>query len=328
MNVIEVEGLSKTFKFYRKPQGLSASLKNLWRRQIEYKEAVKDVSFSIEQGQVVAFLGSNGAGKTTTMKMLSGILHPTQGKIKVLGHTPSEREERFKKRFSILMGQKHQLWPDLPAIDSFTLCQRIYEIPTSLYKQRLARLSEVLSVSHLLDIQVRRLSLGERMKMELIAALLHGPELLFLDEPTIGLDFLSQRAVMRFLQQLVKEDNLTILLTSHNMADISALCERVLVIQNGQLIFDDGIASLQNSLGGLRRIHIESETPLHSDLLRRYGKVINNDIHRAELEVADGAANQVLQQLLNEIMIKDIRVSAPPLEDSLERLYSHQGQVA
>ncbi|MCF2859910.1 ATP-binding cassette domain-containing protein [Pseudoalteromonas sp. SMS1] len=328
MNVIEVEGLSKTFKFYRKPQGLSASFKNLWQRQVEYKEAVKDVSFSIEQGQVVAFLGANGAGKTTTMKMLSGILHPTHGKIKVLGHTPSEREEQFKKRFSILMGQKQQLWPDLPAIDSFSLCQRIYDIPTPLFKQRLARLSEVLNVSHLLDIQVRRLSLGERMKMELIAALLHGPELLFLDEPTIGLDFLSQRAVMRFLQQLVREDNITILLTSHNMADISALCERVLVIQNGQLVFDDRITQLQNTLGGLRRIHIESESPLHSEFLGRYGKVINNDVHCAELEVGDDVVNQVLQHLLKDIAVKDIRVSAPPLEDSLERLYTRRGQVA
>ncbi|MBQ4814206.1 ATP-binding cassette domain-containing protein [Pseudoalteromonas luteoviolacea] len=328
MNVIEVEGLSKTFKFYRKPQGLSASFKNLWQRQVEFKEAVKNVSFNIERGQVVAFLGTNGAGKTTTMKMLSGILHPTTGKVKVLGHTPSDREDQFKKRFSILMGQKHQLWPDLPAIDSFALCQRIYEIPTPLFRQRLSRLSEVLGVSHLLDIQVRRLSLGERMKMELIAALLHGPELLFLDEPTIGLDFLSQRAVMRFLQQLVKEDNLTILLTSHNMADISALCERVLVIQNGQLIFDDCIANLQDSLGGLRRIHIESESALRSELLSRYGKVISNEVHRAELEVNDGVANEVLQQLLKDIMVKDVRITAPPLEDSLERLYQRQGQVA
>ncbi|WP_080672653.1 ATP-binding cassette domain-containing protein [Pseudoalteromonas luteoviolacea] len=241
MKVIQVECVSKTYQYFKKPQGFSASLKQLFHREVEYKEAIKDMSFDIERGQVVAVVGENGAGKTTTMKMLSGILHPTRGHIKIFGSTPCAQTATFKKRCSFLTGQSYQLWPDLPAIDSFNLCQCIYEIPLPIYRQRLSYLTEFFRVSHLLDIQVRRLSGAERLKMELIAALLHGPDLLFLDELTLGLDYLSQREVMRCLKQLAKEDKLTVLVSSDTVDDISTLCERVLVIKDGRLIYDNDI---------------------------------------------------------------------------------------
>ncbi|AOT06531.1 ATP-binding cassette domain-containing protein [Pseudoalteromonas luteoviolacea] len=251
MKVIQVECVSKTYQYYKKPQGFSASLKNLFQREILYTEAIKDISFDIERGQVVAVVGEAGAGKTTTMKMLSGTELPTQGAIKVFGDTPCAQATAFKKRCAFLTGEDNQLWPDLPAIDSFNLCQCIYEIPLPIYRQRLSYLSELLHVSHLLDIQVRRLSGVERIKMELIAALLHDPELLFLDEPTLGLDFLSQRAVMRCLKSLAKDDQLTVLVSSDTVDDIATLCERVLVIKSGRLICDDDIELARQALGEL-----------------------------------------------------------------------------
>ncbi|KZN63757.1 hypothetical protein N473_16460 [Pseudoalteromonas luteoviolacea CPMOR-1] len=251
MKVIQVECVSKTYQYYRKPQGLSASLKSLFQREISYTEAIKDMSFEIERGQVVAVVGEAGAGKTTTMKMLSGTELPTHGSIKVFGDTPSAQTAAFKKRCAFLTGESFQLWPDLPAIDSFNLCQCIYEIPLPKYHQRLRYLSEFLHVSHLLDIQVRRLSGVERIKMELIAALLHGPEILFLDEPTLGLDFLSQRAVTRCLKSLATADQLTVLVSSDTVDEIAMLCERVLVIKSGRLVCDDDIELAKQALGGV-----------------------------------------------------------------------------
>ncbi|MFC3032909.1 ATP-binding cassette domain-containing protein [Pseudoalteromonas fenneropenaei] len=328
MKVIEVENLQKTYRYYRKSSGLMASICNLWQRQWEYKTIVNDISFSVARGEAVAFLGPNGAGKTTTMKMLSGILHPSAGEATVLGHTPWLREKAFKQRFAILMGQKQQLWPDLPAGDSFELCRHIYEIPQQIYRQRVAELSELLAISHLLDIQVRRLSLGERMKMELIAALLHGPELLFLDEPTIGLDFEAQRAINSFLKKQVAEQQLTVILTSHNMADITSLCERVIVIQNGGLIFDDAISNLQPQLGACRRIQIESEQPMQRDVLSQLGQVLAFQTYCAEIEVMEYEVNSVLQRLLRYVDVKDIKVMAQPLELSLQQLYLNARKIA
>ncbi|MCF6442248.1 ATP-binding cassette domain-containing protein [Pseudoalteromonas luteoviolacea] len=246
--VIQVKSVSKTYQGYRKPLGLSASLKNLFHREIEYTEAVKGVSFDIARGQTVAVVGQNGAGKTTTMKMLSGMINPTQGHITVFGQSPCIHKAAFKKRCSYFMGQSFQVWPDLPAMDSFNLCQSIYEIPIPVYKRRLSYLSEFLQVTHLLGIQVRRLSMCERIKMELIAALLHSPEVLFLDEPIAGLDYLSQRAIMRAIQHLAAEDKLTVLLSSHSITDLSLYCERALVMEGGRLVLDNDMHLAEQSL--------------------------------------------------------------------------------
>jgi ABC-2 type transport system ATP-binding protein len=321
MSVIQVENLGKTFSYYRKSSGLRASIKNLWSRQAEYKEAVSNVSFNVEKGEIVGFLGPNGAGKTTTMKILSGILHPTTGTAKVMGYCPWERQREFKMRFSIVMGQKQQLWPDLPAIDSFTLNQHIYEITPHHFKQRVDKLSEILNVGHLLEVQIRRLSLGERMKMELIAALLHQPDVVFLDEPTLGLDFLSQKAILSFLQELASEQQTTMLLTSHNMTDISTLCKRALVIREGQLIYDGGIDQLNTSLGGYRRIRIKTDNTMKRSAIEVHGKLLEFSENEALLEVPEKLSRQVLGELMSSLELIDIHVEEQPLDVSLERLY-------
>lgn len=247
MGIIEVSNLTKEFTYYKKEEGLKNSFKNLVARKKLIKVAVDDLSFNIERGEMVGFLGANGAGKTTTLKMLSGILYPTSGSIDVGGFTPFERKIEFKKRFTIVMGQKSQLWWDLPAVESLKLNQYIYGINEKQYKQTVDELVELLDVKEMMNIQVRRLSLGERMKFELINSLVHKPEIIFLDEPTIGLDIISQKAVRKFLKRYNEITNTTILLTSHYMQDIEALCKRAIVINKGKLVYNGNLAKSKGS---------------------------------------------------------------------------------
>ncbi len=247
--MIHVSGLSKTYTYFEQEEGVRRGLRALLRREKLYKEAVRGVSFDVAPGEIVGFIGPNGAGKTTTLKMLCGILYPTGGEARVMGYVPWERRKDFKMRFSIVMGQKAQLWFDLPAADSLRLNQVIYEISEGDYRQRVGELCEMLDVAHLLKIQVRRLSLGERMKFELIAALLHRPEVLFLDEPTIGLDLTAQMAIRVFLKEYNRQTGATIMLTSHYMRDIEDLCERAVLIHSGEILFDDRLANLNAVIG-------------------------------------------------------------------------------
>ncbi|MFD2176293.1 ABC transporter ATP-binding protein [Veronia pacifica] len=322
MSYISVKSLSKSFPYYRKASGLKASIKNLWSREEHYKEVVKSLSFDIEQGEIVAFIGPNGAGKTTTMKMLSGILHPTSGQATIMGYTPWERQKSFKMRFSIVMGQKQQLWSDLPAIDSFELNKRIYEIEETAFNNTLGELSEILNVRHLLDIQVRRLSLGERMKMELIAAMLHRPDVIFLDEPTLGLDFLSQRAILSFLKTLSQERQTTMLLTSHNMVDISTLCDRALVIQNGGLVYSGELNDLNTVVGAKRHLHIYTHSPVSPSDFKAYGEIVQSGPNEIIIEVSKPESNAILSKILTQADVADINIKEPPLDDSLQRLYT------
>ncbi|MFW5633143.1 MAG: ABC transporter ATP-binding protein, partial [Acetivibrio ethanolgignens] len=232
-NCIEVKNLTKSFEYYKKEEGVRGSVKNFFHRKKLIKESVRNVSFNIEESEFVGFLGPNGAGKTTTLKMLSGILFPTTGEIDILGYTPWERKDEFKRQFSIIMGQKNQLWWDLPAKESLYLNKCIYGISDEEYKKTINMLAALLEVGHVMDVQVRRLSLGERMKLEIIAALLHKPKIIFLDEPTIGLDMVSQKNIRNFLKYYNKEYKATILLTSHYMKDIEDLCSRIIVINEG-----------------------------------------------------------------------------------------------
>src|ERR1700688_20081 len=236
MPAIEVNGLTKAFRTYKKQPGFSGAVKGLFHRQYEQTVAVNEVSFKIEPGELVGFLGPNGAGKTTTLKMLAGLLYPTSGSAKVLGYTPWERADGYRRQFALLLGQKNQLWWDLPARESLDLNAKIYGIPRDSFERTVAEMTELLAVKDKLNVMVRELSLGERMKMELIAALLHKPRVLFLDEPTIGLDVISQKAVRQFLRDYNRRHRVTILLTSHYMADIKELCERVIVIHQGSTI--------------------------------------------------------------------------------------------
>ena len=241
---IDVRGLTKTYRYHRKEPGVRGSLRGLFRRQSLETRAVEDVSFAIERGEVVGFLGPNGAGKTTTLKMLCGLLYPSAGGATVLGHTPSRRERAYLRRIALVMGQKNMLWWDIPAMETLLLHKEMYDIPEGEFRRSVDELAELLDVGRLLRVQVRKLSLGERMKMELLVALVHRPDVLFLDEPTIGLDVVSQGRVRDFLRRLNRERGTTILLTSHYIADIEELCPRVLLIDHGRLGYDGTLAGL------------------------------------------------------------------------------------
>ena len=249
MAIIEIKNLTKSFKIYKKEPGLKGALQSLFSRKYENKVAVNDVSFSIEEGELIGFIGPNGAGKTTTLKMLSGLLYPSAGTVSVLGSKPFDRKKDFLKQISLVMGQKNQLWWDLPPMDTFLLNKEIYEISDIDFKSRVEELSELLDVKEIMHVQVRKLSLGQRMKCELMAALLHRPKILFLDEPTIGLDVVVQQRVRHFIKDYNQKYKATILLTSHYMQDVKALCSRVIVINHGAIIYDGVLDDLLTKFG-------------------------------------------------------------------------------
>ncbi|MGE3819449.1 MAG: ATP-binding cassette domain-containing protein, partial [Isosphaeraceae bacterium] len=272
MPIIQAEGLTKTYRVFQKKEGVLGALRGLYRREYKEVRAVDGIHFTIEPGEMVAFLGPNGAGKTTTLKMLSGLIYPTEGSAEVLGHVPWKREDPFRRKFALVMGQKNQLWWDLPAADSFQLHREIYSIPLNEFNQTLGELTEILGVQKLTRQAVRELSLGERMKMELIAALLHQPSLLLLDEPTIGLDVVAQVAIQKCLRDYHAKRGVTMLLTSHYMRDVEALCARVLVITHGTLVYDGPLAGIVQRFGSekLVKLRFVEDAP---DDLGRFGEV-------------------------------------------------------
>ena len=288
MAVIRVEHLKKEFEYYKKGTGLQGSLHNLFHREMLKKEAVKDISFSVERGEMIGLLGPNGAGKTTTLKMLSGILFPTAGEVEIDGYIPWERKNAFKRRFSIVMGQKNQLWWDLPASDSFYLNKCIFDVPDGEYRRTVEELSELLDVKDLMNVQVRRLSLGERMKMEILAALIHRPDILFLDEPTIGLDILSQQKIRDFLKTYNEQTKPTVILTSHYMRDIEELCRRAVIINQGQLVFDGTLADINHRMGDRKLLSLKSIEPVPREHLSLFGRVREYHGREAVLEVPKG----------------------------------------
>src|SRR5437764_2529194 len=280
MPAIEVNGLTKAFRTYKKLPGFTGAIRGLFHRQYEQTLAVKDVSFTIEPGELVGFLGPNGAGKTTTLKMLAGLLYPTSGAARVLGYTPWERDDGYRRQFALLLGQKNQLWWDLPARESLELNAKIYGIPDDVLNRTVDEMTELLAVRDKLNVAVRELSLGERMKMELIASLLHRPKILFLDEPTIGLDVVSQKTVREFLREHNAKHKTTILLTSHYMTDIQELCKRVIIIDRGAISFDGQLSEVVDRFADFKLITIQFKgtANLAPENLAKYGEAVE---HRA-----------------------------------------------
>ncbi len=327
MPIIEAEGLTKTYRVFQKKEGLMGALRGLVRREYKEVRAVDGVSFSIEPGEMVAFLGPNGAGKTTTLKMLSGLIYPTSGRASVLGYKPSDRADDFRRRFALVMGQKNQLWWDLPAADSFQLHREIYSLPEAEFKATLAELTELLGVGKLTRQAVRELSLGERMKMELIAALLHQPQLLLLDEPTIGLDVVAQVAIQKCLRDYHAKRGVTMLLTSHYMRDVEALCSRVLVITHGALVFDGPLSGLADRFGQTKLIRLEFADGEAPDDLGRFGEVTRREGPSADLKVERSRVGEVLGAILDRHAVADVNVTDPPLEQTIARVFEEGRQT-
>ncbi len=322
MAIIEIEGLSKSYRVYQKKEGLLASIGGLFHRTYRTVEAVRAIDLTVEQGEFVAFLGPNGAGKTTTLKLLSGVINPSAGTARVLGHVPWKRENAYRRRFALVMGQKNQLWWDLPAAESFRLHQQIYRIEPGQFERMRDELTGLLAVRHLLAQPVRELSLGERMKMELIAALLHSPDVLFLDEPTIGLDVVAQYNVQGFLRHYQEARRITILLTSHYMKDVAALCRRLVIISLGRIIYDGSLTGIIDRFGGQKIISLQMTNGRVPADLSRYGEVLEADPPRMKLRVDRGVVPQVLGSILANHAVEDVTVEDPPLEQVIAEVFS------
>jgi len=324
MPVIEVINLTKAFRTYKKQPGFAGAVKGLFRRQYEQTVAVNEVGFKIEPGELVGFLGPNGAGKTTTLKMLAGLLYPTSGTAKVLGYTPWERADGYRRQFALLLGQKNQLWWDLPARESLELNAKIYGIPKDRFERTVAEMSEMLTVRDKLNVSVRELSLGERMKMELIASLLHEPKVLFLDEPTIGLDVTSQKTVRDFIRRHNAERKTTILLTSHYMADIQALCERVIIIDHGKIFFDGKLSEIVDRFADFKFVTIQCEkaNEYPAEKLAPYGEVVEKTPDAITLKVKRDRVIPTCKALLDELPVSDIDIQEVPIEDVIRQIFA------
>jgi len=327
MAIVNVSGLSKIYNIAVKEDGLVATLKHFWHRQYRPIAAVKDVSFEIETGEMVGFLGANGAGKTTTLKMLTGLIYPSAGKLQVAGYVPFRRDQGFLQKITLVMGQKQQLIWDLPAIDSLRMNAAVYDIPENVFKHRLGELTEMLSLDGKLSQAMRKLSLGERMKAELLAALLHQPQVLFLDEPTLGLDVNAQASVRKFLKEYNDRYGATILLTSHYMADITALCKRVLLIHQGGLIYDGSLDSLHDNFAPYREVRVELGANYNVDaelsgFLSKYGQILHIDGQSVCFLVQREDLTRTVSQILAELEVLDLAVSEPAIEEVIGRVFS------
>lgn len=318
--IIEVQALSKHFQVPEREKGLKAAAKSLVKRKYRTVKAVDEVSFSIQPDEVVGFLGPNGAGKTTTLKMLSGLLHPTSGTLRVLGYEPAKRQYDYFRQMTLVMGNRNQLSWDLPALDSFELQRAIYAIPDDKFKKTLNEFIELLELKDLVQKPIRNLSLGERMKMEIVGALLHSPKVLFLDEPTIGLDVTMQRRIRSFIAEYNQRFGATVLLTSHYMADVEALCKRVIVIHHGRILFDGDLSALVDRFSAYKTVGMTLENAIID--LSAYGEIMDRDGSRVTLRVPKSTTSEVTARLLSDLQVDDLTVEDPPIEDVIEDVFS------
>jgi ABC-2 type transport system ATP-binding protein len=322
---ISVQKLRKVYVVNEREAGVFAAVRSLVRRRTREIVAVSDISFEVAPGEMVGFLGPNGAGKTTTLKMLAGLLHPTSGEVSVLGHTPWKREKELLRQITLVMGQRNQLVWDIPAIDAFELNRAIYRIPSSSYRLILDELTELLDLTPLLHKPVRTLSLGERMKCEIAAALLHKPQILFLDEPTIGLDVVMQRRIRNFIGEYNRRFGASVLLTSHYMADVEALCKRVIIIHHGTLLFDGDLSSLVERFSPYKTIVVSLETMDDLLNLERYGEVVERtEEGRVVFQVPKDETAGVTSRLLAELPIRDFTIEDPDIETIIEQVFAQE----
>lgn len=321
MSIIIAENLSKSYPVAIKEPGISGTINHFFRRTYRNINAVQDVSFNIEPGEVVGFLGPNGAGKTTTLKMLTGLIHPSSGTVKVAGYDPFRRQEAFLQKITLIMGQKQQLIWDLPAIDSLKINAAVYNISDKEFHRRVGELTEMLYLEGKLTQPVRKLSLGERMKAELLAALLHRPQVLFLDEPTLGLDVNAQVGVRDFLREYNQLYQATVLLTSHYMADITALCQRVLLIYQGKLMYDGRLDGLLENFAPYREIYVELSQPLPAEKLMSYGDIQLLEGRAVRFIVQREALTRTVSQILADLDVIDLTVTEPPVEEVIGRVF-------
>lgn len=322
--VILLDNLSKTYLVPERDAGVMAAARSLVQRRHREIKAVDQVSFTVEPGEVVGFLGPNGAGKTTTLKMLAGLLHPTAGIGRVLGYEPWQRKRDFLKAITLVMGQRNQLNWDIPASDSFELNRVIYRVPSEQYRQTIDELTELLELGPLVSKPVRNLSLGERMKCEIAAALLHRPQVLFLDEPTIGLDVTAQRRIREFIHEYNRRHNATILLTSHYMADVEALCKRVVVIHHGQILFDGLLPDLVKRFSPHKTISVELEEHVGSNNYAAFGEVVTQIDGRVMLRVPKAETARTASRLLAELPVSDLTIEDPPIEEVIEQVFAQE----
>jgi ABC-2 type transport system ATP-binding protein len=325
--MIEVDKLSKSYRVHKRPSGFGAALRSLFRRQYESVQALAEVSFQIAAGERVGFLGPNGAGKTTTLKILSGLLHPSSGEARVAGYVPRQRAVPFLKSVTLVMGQKQQLLWDLPPADTYAMNRVLYDIPKAEADATLAELVELLEIGPLIQKPTRQLSLGERMKCELAAALLHRPKVLFLDEPTIGLDVSMQARMREFIRSYNERHGATVMLTSHYMEDVAALCPRIVVIDKGRLVYDGDLRGLARRIRPEKRVTIRLAAPASSEALGRVGTVVSRSDDKVVLAVPAERLNDALRDLLGALSVSDLSVEDPPLEEVMREVFQ-QGRAA
>lgn len=323
--VITVKNLKKYYQVHQKEPGLAGSLRALFSRQYYDVKAVDDTSFDIEEGELIGFIGPNGAGKTTTLKVLSGLLYPTSGEVSVLGYKPWERKSQFQKQFSLVMGQKNQLWWDLPAMESLILNKAIYEVPEAQFKKTLDELVTLLEVEDILKVQVRKLSLGQRMKMELIAALIHSPKILFLDEPTIGLDVVMQKKMREFIKEYNKRFNATIILTSHYMDDVKELCKRVIIIDHGKVLFDGLLDEIIKKFADHKILSVVLAKEITREKLEKIGQIVTYEYPKAVISVKRDKVSEAASKLLKDFPVDDLNIEEVEIEEIIRQVFQSKG---
>ncbi|HSL92305.1 MAG TPA: ATP-binding cassette domain-containing protein [Candidatus Limnocylindrales bacterium] len=321
MIAIDAAGLTKTYWYYEKEPGLPGALRGLFRMSKTPVEAVRDLNFEVRLGEVVGFIGPNGAGKTTTLKMLCGILHPSEGRLVVLGFTPSRREKAFLKNIAYISGQRNRLFWDLPAEDYFRFCKAVYEIPEGVYERNRRRVIEVAEIGDILSVPQRKLSFGQRKRCELAAALLHDPKIILLDEPTNAMDLLSAGRVRKFIREEAREGNRAVIVTSHNMSDIESVCERVTILDKGKILYDGLLRNLNHTGGSVKRIRVRFQGPWQMESLRQLGEVTLLQEDEISLEVDPAHAPRAASRLLATAAVRDISITEPSLEEILGSIY-------